>query len=121
MTQIEQLQLEQKQLQSKLVCLQQDLKVEIDFDLDDAAVNIEERDKILALVSELGHKLEAVERALQRSEQGTYGTCERCNAAIDPGRLEILPETTLCTTCKILAERGNRFRRGMAASFVMAQ
>jgi RNA polymerase-binding transcription factor DksA len=44
-------------------------------------------------------KLERLEAALQRMEEGTYGVCEGCGQAIEPERLAVLPITTLCIAC----------------------
>ncbi len=44
-------------------------------------------------------RLTAVERALERIEQGTYGTCVRCGDPIPKGRLEIMPESAFCVKC----------------------
>lgn len=44
--------------------------------------------------------LEAVDHALARVADGTYGECERCGAQIDTERLEAIPTATLCITCK---------------------
>jgi RNA polymerase-binding protein DksA len=40
--------------------------------------------------------LAAIEKALQKIENGTYGICERCGKPIDPARLEALPYAELC-------------------------
>ena len=37
--------------------------------------------------------------ALQRIEEGTYGTCVGCGAAIPYGRLLVMPEARSCTNC----------------------
>ncbi|MGD8475293.1 MAG: TraR/DksA C4-type zinc finger protein, partial [Anaerolineae bacterium] len=42
---------------------------------------------------------------------GTYGTCESCGERIDPARLEILPEATLCLNCQRQKERRSKRRR----------
>lgn len=44
-------------------------------------------------------RLKQVGIALKRVDDGTYGTCVRCGAAIAAGRLEVMPETRLCTKC----------------------
>ena len=44
-------------------------------------------------------KLERLEAALQRIEEGTYGVCEACGQAIEPKRLAALPIATLCIAC----------------------
>lgn len=43
--------------------------------------------------------LSKVDRALDRVEAGTYGTCEVCGKAIPVERLEVLPYSTLCVEC----------------------
>jgi len=42
---------------------------------------------------------EQLDRALAKLEDGTYGTCDSCGAAIPAGRLRIRPESTLCVDC----------------------
>jgi RNA polymerase-binding protein DksA len=50
--------------------------------------------------------LTAIDAALQRIEDGTYGICERCGKPIDPQRLEARPWATLCIEDKRKDERG---------------
>lgn len=40
--------------------------------------------------------VEAVERALERLDQGTYGSCEVCGAPIDAGRQAAEPAARTC-------------------------
>ena len=42
---------------------------------------------------------EEVERALAKLDEGTYGACDSCGAAIPEGRLEIHPWAVLCVPC----------------------
>ena len=58
--------------------------------------------RVLTLAAESA--LAEIEGALQRLEQGTYGTCERCAKPIPSERLEVLPMTGLCTPCQWMAE-----------------
>jgi DnaK suppressor protein len=44
--------------------------------------------------------LQAIEEALHRIEHGTYGVCRDCGGAIAPARLEAIPWTRVCITCK---------------------
>ena len=44
--------------------------------------------------------LAAVERALVRIDEGTYGICSRCGAKIAEARLDAMPTAELCITCK---------------------
>jgi DnaK suppressor protein len=39
-------------------------------------------------------------QALRRMADGSYGTCERCIAAIPLERLEILPHARFCVPCQ---------------------
>ena len=44
--------------------------------------------------------LQAIEEALWRMEQGTYGACRDCGEPIAPARLEAIPWTRVCISCK---------------------
>jgi len=44
--------------------------------------------------------LAEVEDALARIDNGTYGVCRRCGAAIDSARLRALPTASLCLSCQ---------------------
>jgi len=45
-------------------------------------------------------KLLAIDEALQRIKDKTYGICENCEGEIQLGRLKILPFTRLCVKCQ---------------------
>jgi DnaK suppressor protein len=44
-------------------------------------------------------RLEAVDRALHRMDDGTYGRCLRCGGPVAPERLEARPEAEHCIDC----------------------
>lgn len=44
-------------------------------------------------------RLRQVGYALERIDQGTYGSCTRCGEAIPHGRLEFMPDARLCMSC----------------------
>ena len=44
--------------------------------------------------------LQAIEEALQRIEKGTYGVCRDCGEPIAEARLNAIPWTRVCITCK---------------------
>ena len=46
-----------------------------------------------------------IHEALQRIDDGTFGTCDICGEEIGEGRLNARPVTTLCIDCKIEEER----------------
>ena len=52
------------------------------------------------------HLLSAIDGALQRIEEGTYGTCRTCGQEIGAERLDALPYTVQCIDCKRKEERG---------------
>lgn len=43
--------------------------------------------------------LQAIEDALQRTEDGTYGVCQDCGITIEERRLEAIPYTRYCIDC----------------------
>ncbi|MBI5032356.1 MAG: TraR/DksA C4-type zinc finger protein [Chloroflexi bacterium] len=85
--------------------LREYLKAEPDVTSDDVDLEVYEREKNLALVRRLELKIEEIEKALKSAEKGAYGICEHCGKPIDPERLKVLPETTLCVKCKNELER----------------
>ena len=44
--------------------------------------------------------LQAIEEALYRMEKGTYGICKDCGEEIAAARLDAIPWTRSCITCK---------------------
>ena len=44
--------------------------------------------------------LQAIEGALRRIESGTYGVCRDCGEPIAEARLNAIPWTRVCITCK---------------------
>ena len=52
------------------------------------------------------HVLHAIDEALARIDEGTFGTCTRCGNPIAEERLEAMPYATKCIACKRLEERG---------------
>ena len=44
--------------------------------------------------------LQAIEEALRRMDQGTYGICRDCGEPVAPERLNAIPWTRVCIECK---------------------
>jgi DnaK suppressor protein len=57
----------------------------------------------VAVGSSLEASEERIARALEKLAQGSYGTCDRCGAAITVARLRAAPESVLCIDCARLA------------------
>ena len=85
-------------------------------DAGDVSAEIYEREKTLALIRTLEEKVRSLEHALQLADAGSYGICERCGERIDPGRLEIVPQATLCVKCQREVEFAFRPLRRLARS-----
>jgi len=62
------------------------------------------RELDMTLEENVRQALDAVDKALRRMDDGTYGTCERCGTQIHEERLQAMPTATLCITCKSAEE-----------------
>ncbi|OGG57966.1 hypothetical protein A2853_03515 [Candidatus Kaiserbacteria bacterium RIFCSPHIGHO2_01_FULL_55_17] len=65
-------------------------------DPNTAADNIEELATNIPLVEELEKRHKEIDHALERMDDGTYGTCEVCGVPIALDRLEANPAATTC-------------------------
>ena len=59
-----------------------------------------ERTEVLGLVETLKHRLDDIDAALGKIDEGTYGTCENCGNPIGEARMEFRPTSTRCVDCK---------------------
>lgn len=66
----------------------------------DLASETFEREKDLALESNISDLLSKVNTALEKLDEGTYGMCDSCGIEINPNRLEALPWASLCRDCQ---------------------
>ncbi len=81
------------------------------MDTYDLASEEREREIHLILSDRDRDKLQAIENALERIEEGEYGICEDCEEEIAPARLDVLPFTRLCVACQEEREKEARFQR----------
>jgi len=56
-------------------------------------IELRTRDRERKLISK-------IQKAIQKTEDGSYGICEECGDEITEDRLMVRPETTLCISCK---------------------
>ena len=75
-------------------------------DLGDRALKTTSREMLYRLSTEEQTILKRIEKALQRIEKGTYGTCLNCGGAIQTGRLDAVPWARYCIDCQELLDRG---------------
>jgi len=59
-----------------------------------------ERDLVVTLLNRHTQMFRRVKAALQRVEEGTYGTCLTCEDAISVKRLQAVPWAELCLRCQ---------------------
>jgi DnaK suppressor protein len=74
-------------------------------DEGDRAGNEGMRDVSILLSARNKEKLLAIEEALQKIREGTYGTCAECVEEIGAGRLKVMPLAQLCVTCQAKIEK----------------
>lgn len=67
--------------------------------MDVAAQQAKLRSERLGRIDQTEDRLEKVKDALQRIDQGEFGTCEVCGDAIDEDRLVSLPVVQRCLDC----------------------
>ena len=73
----------------------------MDLSCDSAA-----KESMVAHNSEDHSKLKMVELALERIQNGSFGTCVACDGAIGLKRLQAVPSTSHCITCQERLEHG---------------
>lgn len=64
-----------------------------------------ERDRLRARIAEENLFLEVIDKAKERAKKKDWKACAKCGNPIGDPRLEALPATDLCVTCK--ADRSN--------------
>lgn len=86
---------------------QSDMSGDVSYDEDgaDAGSFTFEREKEMSIGNNIRDLLERVDLALAMIERGTYGLCDSCGQPIAKARLQALPYSTMCLTCKQQEER----------------
>ena len=80
-------------------------EVGLDDDFADAGSATFERERDLSIQNNIRDLIDQTTRAIQRIDDGNYGTCERCGNPIEAARLKALPHALLCMDCKRREER----------------
>ncbi len=73
-------------------------------DTSDMASDSAEGDLALRIAESETVEAGEIERAIEKIDNGTYGSCEVCNKNIGAERLQFLPFATNCIACQALAE-----------------
>ena len=70
----------------------------------DEATDLVDQDREAALLEAADDQRQQVKEALQRLDDGTYGTCVDCGGTISEARLSVRPEAARCIDCQAKAE-----------------
>lgn len=74
-------------------------------DMDDLGGDANDEETSYKILEIETAELDQIEYALERIEDGTYGSCEECEAEINIERLKALPFASLCINCQRASER----------------
>lgn len=99
---------ERATVEEELSHLREQMQAEVDVEPDEGDAEIFEREKNAALILVLERRISDIDTALKAMETGSYGICTRCGKPIEPARLEIKPDATLCVTCQSEVEKASR-------------
>jgi DnaK suppressor protein len=66
----------------------------------DVGTEVFEQARDVAVARQLQQTYEAIHRALEKFDDGTYGICESCGTIIELARLEALPSARFCMNCQ---------------------
>lgn len=84
---------------SRLHGIKHDLDEPMNKDVEDRATE-REGDEVLESMGNVGlDELAAIDAALARIKNGTFGICVACDEPISNARLETVPTATLCRDC----------------------
>ncbi|MEM7643009.1 MAG: TraR/DksA family transcriptional regulator [Pseudomonadota bacterium] len=88
-----------KELTGELDRIEDQLDQPAPKDWEDAASERQGDEVLEAMGTHDQAEIRAIDAALQRIEDGTYGVCVRCGADILSERLEAVPTAALCRHC----------------------
>jgi len=71
-----------------------------------------EAERLSTISEDMRSLLGQITGALQRMDDGTFGSCERCGKKINPERLEAFPYVAYCIDCQSALEREQSLRSG---------
>jgi DnaK suppressor protein len=74
-------------------------------DLVDQAGDERDRELSLLLTGRDKEKLQAINEALEKIHEGSYGVCEECGDKIGAGRLKVMPLAKYCVSCQSKLEK----------------
>jgi DnaK suppressor protein len=81
------------------------------MDTYDLASDARDQEISVILTDRVREKLAAIDEALGRIDDASYGVCEECGLDIAEGRLTALPFTRLCVSCQSDRERESKLNK----------
>jgi DnaK suppressor protein len=95
-----------REIQEKLRAIREDVPSHQDEvrDAEEQSVTDFVQEMDFALMEMKAQTLSRIDEALQRIDQGTYGTCAECGQDISEARLKALPFAVLCVECQAREE-----------------
>jgi DnaK suppressor protein len=95
-----------REIHEKLRSIRESLPTELGAvrDAEEQSVDDFVQEMDFALMEMKAETLGKIDEAIQRLEDGGYGSCEECGAEIAAARLKALPFATRCRDCQELEE-----------------
>ena len=78
----------------------------------DDGSNVTEAERLVTISEDFQQLLGQINEALERMDEGAYGTCLRCGKPIGEARLEAFPYVAYCIECQSIIEREQALRAG---------
>ena len=86
-------------LEHRLAGVKKDITKTLPSDFAEQATERENDDVLEEIARETQVSIQQLKAALQHLEDDNYGICAKCGEEISEGRLDAIPETTLCVNC----------------------
>ncbi|MBI4978336.1 MAG: TraR/DksA family transcriptional regulator [Spirochaetes bacterium] len=80
------------------------LKEQEEVDILDVAFQAYEKQLLVGLSQNEKNRLERINAALKRIQEGTYGQCADCGCDIEENRLDAIPHALRCVKCSAKQE-----------------
>jgi DnaK suppressor protein len=87
------------ELQTRSDVIEDDLRGPLDADFSEQAIDLADDETLEGVDEVLRAEARQIVFALQRIENGTYGTCANCGKEITAKRLAVHPIATRCAAC----------------------
>jgi len=95
----EQLLAQRAALKQRLDTIHEHARSPLERDSEEQAAQLGNLEVVAALEGEAATELEAIDRALQRLADGSFGICTRCGESVGAARLAALPSAATCVKC----------------------